>query len=373
MKLLIISICFFYCAIPANAQDVNDYSYVDRIALNIPLSQTNSTTDIAAYIKNNFNTESKKVRAAYTWVTTNIKYSTDSIHRVILNEDRDQKVTYALRRKKGVCENFAAIFNDICVKSGINSYVIEGYTKQNGSIDRTSHVWCSALVNNKWYLYDPTWDAGFSSNGGFLSNIATKYFQILPEEFIQTHIPYDPIFQFLNYPVTYKEFSNGNTEVNSRKSYFNFIDSISVYEKMDSLKRYLSALSRIERNGAPPSKSGIKMKQIKLEVELIYQDKDMDNYNSAIADYNDAIVIFNNFINYRNTQFQPAKKDAEIEEGFNEITKLVSSANLKLSEVSSSKATLMLDTGDIKKKLDDLTLHVKEQKNFLKNYLSSVK
>ncbi len=132
MKRLIVLVYFFFNTISVNAQGENEYTEIDKIALNIPTSQTNSTADIAAYFKKHFDTDSKKIRAAYTWVTNNIKYDADSIHRVILEEDREEKVKFALRRKKGVCENFAAIFNDICTKSGIHSFVIEGYTMQNG-------------------------------------------------------------------------------------------------------------------------------------------------------------------------------------------------------------------------------------------------
>ncbi len=222
-------------------------------------------------------------------------------------------------------------------------------------------------------MYDPTWDAGFVNSGRFISKIETKYFQVIPEDFIQTHIPFDPLFQFLNYPVTYKEFLKGNTGINIHKDYFNFMDSISLYQKTDSLSKYLAALSRIERNGVPAAKSGIKMKQIKMEVELIYQDRDMAFYNEAVADYNYAISIFNSFITYRNNQFEPAKKDDEVQKMFNDIIKQVSEANLRLNEVNSSKAILTLDTGDIQKKLNDLTTHVHEQEIFFKNYLNTVK
>src|SRR5213075_1846903 len=111
----------------------------------------------------------------------------------ILSIDRDRKITAALKRKKGVCEHFAAIFNDVCIKSGIKSFVIEGYTKQNGSVDKSSHAWCTALVDNKWFLYDPTWDAGSEGNGLFSGNKRTDYFEALPSVFIQSHMPFDPM------------------------------------------------------------------------------------------------------------------------------------------------------------------------------------
>ncbi|MEO6837304.1 MAG: transglutaminase domain-containing protein [Ginsengibacter sp.] len=368
-----IFLIFFFCYTNALKGQDNDYHYIDRIALAIPASQTNATADIADYIKVHFDSDSKRIRAIYTWVTNNIKYDKDSIHRVILDEDNEQRVTYALKRRRGVCENFAAIFNDICTKSGVNSYIIEGYSRQDGSIDRSPHVWCAAFINNQWFLYDPTWDAGFISRGFFVNQVQTNFFQISPANFIDTHLPFDPLFQFLNYPISYSEFYKGSKQTNKSDSYFNYIDSISAYNKSDSLSRYLTALSRIGNFDWPASKIDSKIKRIKLEIELIYQDRDMANYHSAIENYNKGINVLNEFINYRNNQFQPEKKIDEVQGIFNYITQKISIANQKLDKVNKSKATLILNTSGIQQKLDELGSAVKEQQIFYKNHLGSSK
>ncbi|HET7119519.1 MAG TPA: transglutaminase domain-containing protein [Hanamia sp.] len=372
MRWMVILLFSFCCIHPLRAQD-NGYNYTDRIALAIPASQTNTTKDIADYIKAHFDTDGKRVRAIYTWVTNNIKYDKDSIHRVILDEDNEERVTYALKRRRGVCENFAAIFTDICIKAGINSYTIEGYSRQNGSIDRSPHVWCAAFINSQWFLYDPTWDAGFISRGFFVNQIQTNFFQVSPSNFIYTHLPFDPLFQFLNYPVSYKEFYRGSKQANKSNSYFNYMDSIRAYNKSDSLSRYLSALSRIGNFDWPASRIDTKIKRIKLEIELIYQDRDMALYHSAIADYNKGIDILNDYINYRNNQFLPAKTNDEVQRMFDKISKKIVNANQKLKEVNLSKATLTLNTGGIQEKLDELAVNVKEQQTFFKNHLSEIK
>lgn len=372
MKFLIILLCVICSAVTGNAQ-WNEYMEIDRIALNIPATQTNTTTDIATYIKNNFDTDRKKVRAIYAWVAANIKYDKDSPHLAILNEDRDQKITATLKRKKGVCENYAAIFNDICIKCGIKSYIIEGYTKQSGSIDKSPHAWCTALIDNKWLLYDPTWDAGFENNNLFSGNIKNAYFQISPQVFIQSHMPFDPMFQLLDYPVTYNEFHNGNTQINNRTPYFNYADSIAAYEKLNPLTQYSETASRMEKNGTSRKMVTNRISQLKMEIEIINQDNDAELYNSAVADYNQALAIFNNFLMYRNNQFIPAKTDTEVQAMFDSIEKLVAAAATKLKEVNLSKAVLTLDTSAIEKKLNDLSTHAKEQQIFLKNYLSAAK
>ena len=372
MKFFLFILLFLYNRTIATAQYNADYQAVDRIALEIPFSQTKTTDDIAAYINNHFDTPSKKIRAAYAWVGANIKYNMDSVHRVILDEDQGKKVTYALERRSGVCENFAAIFNDINVKCGIKSFVIEGYTRQNGFVNKSGHVWCAAFVGGGWFLYDPTWDASYVNDGTLRNHVRNEYFQISPEDFIQTHMPYDPLFQFLDYPLSYKEFSDGNTFSKNHKVYFNYTDSIAAYEKQNSLEQYNAALSRIESTGAPVAFVDTKVKQLKMEKEIIYQDNDVDLYNGAVADYKSAFADFKVFIDYRNNQFLNAKSSDAIESMLANVEKKIGLAKLKLNRVDSSKATLVLNTGDIEKTLDDLSMHVAEQRTFVKNYFNTL-
>jgi hypothetical protein len=345
-------------------------SQPEGVYVNIPSAETTTITGISAFINKHFDSDDKKIAAIYNWIISNINYDADSIHYVILDEDNEQRATFALRRKKGVCENFAAIFNELCTKCGITSFAIEGFTKQMGSIDRTPHVWCAAFTDNQWKFYDPTWDAGFITNGHFIKEIRNNYFKISPEYFIQTHLPFDPLFQFLNYPITYKEFISGNSKQGGQKHYFNYVDSINAYKKADRLTQYLSAFSRINSTGWPTSKIDTKLKRIKLEIELLNQDTDMDLYNSAVSDYNEAIQFLNTFLFYRNNQFQPLKSKDDVEKLFEKTQELISSANLKLKKANSSKATLVLDTGDIQKKLDDLKINLGEQEIFFRNHLN---
>ena len=369
MKTLFIFLSVVCLTFRAYSQDINEYRETDRIALNIPDANINSTSDVADYINNHFATDGKKIRAIYIWVISHIKYSTDSIHRVILNEDHEQLITFAFRRRKGVCENFAAIFSDICKKCGLTSFEVQGYTRQNGSADKTSHAWCTAFIDNKWSLYDPTWDAGQSS---FYPPVNTIYFMVSPSVFIQSHMPFDPMFQLLNSPLTYKEFNSGNIN-KGNSGYFNYDDSLSAYEKMDPLDKYLSASERIKTNGISNSMINTRLSQLRLEIEIIYQVKDSVLYNSAIADYNSATNNFNNFLTYRNNQFKPEKTDAEIQSIFDNVGKRIAAARSKLKEVNQSKATLTLDTGDIEYAINNLETHLNEQKTFLKNYAGASK
>jgi len=77
----------------------------------------------------------------------------------------------------------------------------------------------------------------------------------------------------------------------------------------------------------------------------------------------------NKFIIYRNNQFLPLKENSEVDSMFAAISQKITLAHLKLNEVDQSTATLALDTGDITKKLNDLSYKAQEQNDFYKNHL----
>ncbi len=141
-------------------------------------------------------------------------------------ESEEDKISKTLVTHKGVCENYAAIFNDLCRKTGIKSFVITGYTKQNGFRDFIPHAWCAAFIDSAWFLFDPTWGSGYIANAVFHKQINNYYFEAIPAMLIKTHMPFDYLWQLMHYTVTAQEFYEGRTMENPSRPYFNYIDSI---------------------------------------------------------------------------------------------------------------------------------------------------
>ena len=113
-----------------------------------------------------------------------------------------------LKTKKGICADYSILFHEIASLTGIKSFVIEGYTKQNGKIDVLSHAWCAAKINNEWYLFDPTWGSGYVNNNKYTRKINNLYYKVAPSQMISSHMPFDYLWQFLTYPITNQEFIN---------------------------------------------------------------------------------------------------------------------------------------------------------------------
>ena len=360
MRIWLFILLFFGCISLATSQNITRNN-VEHIILHIPQNLTNSTAGIAGYINENFILQSDKVLAAYTWITNNIRYDTDSANNINLGVNPLAKIYAALRRKKGVCENYAAIFNDIVLQCGMKSFVVDGYTKQNGSIDKTGHAWCAVLIDNDWFLCDPTWDVGGN----------TKYYLQPPAEMIASHIPYDPMWQLLNFPVSHQNFYEGNLYQNKNVVFFNYTDSINAFIKMDSLQKFTSTAAHIEQNGLYNKLVRQRLDYNKMQIEIIRQDKDVNLYDSAVAGLNSALNIYNTFIQYRNKQFVPLIPDKNLSKMLAGIEVTLLKAFEQLEEINRTEATFTFSTEAVRNKINTLLTQVKEQEQFINHYINT--
>ncbi len=364
MKSIAWILLFSCCINLSKAQEINEFVQANSKAYKLSGLPVDSTKDVADFIKLHYDNDQNKVRAIYAWVTANLKYDTDSARIINSGIDAHAKINVALKRRKGVCENFAAIFNDICIKAGLSSLVIDGYTRQLGRVDNMGHSWCAVSVNKKWYLFDPTWDVGSAMN--------SKFFMIDPAEFIESHMPFDPLWQFLPYPVTHEQFYRGNTFQNNRNDYFNFSDSVAAYIAMDSLQQWQSSALRIQKYGLINTRVKENYDVVKMNIEMHHQDKELKWYNSSVDDLNEATAILNKFIAYRNNQFVPPKPDWELRTLLDGIDSKMESSVKKLDEVDKSEARLVLGTESTRERVRSLLNKIQEQKDFLKRYIHTL-
>ncbi|MDI9319889.1 MAG: transglutaminase domain-containing protein [Phycisphaerales bacterium] len=357
----------------AQKTTLNEFSTIDKKALQLPDSLTKTTDLIASYITSNFSTDKNKSRAIFIWVASNIQYDIDNMFAINFYEKKEEKIAKTLRTRKGICENYASLFTDICIKSGLKSFVIEGYTKQNGFTDYIPHAWSAALIDTTWFLFDPTWGSGYVNGGKFFKKINNDYFKVNPTTLIKSHIPFDYLWQFLNYPITNQEFYEGKTQQNKTKPYFNFKDTLQVFEKQSHIDQLISTTYRVEKNGIKNSLVFDRLQHLKLEIENDRQTKTVNLYNSAVADHNDGINALNDFINYRNKQFTPKKTDPEIQTMIDVTDNKLKEAKNKLGQISNPDANTTNMIRQLTKSIDDASTQMTEQQNWLKLYFSKNK
>jgi hypothetical protein len=374
-KLFIIPIVLTILAqsVFAQKKKANEFFAIDIKALQLPDSLSKTTSDFASYINSNFDTENDKARAIFIWIVSNVEYDIDNMFAMNFYEAKEEKIAKPLKTRKGICENYAALFTDICLKSGVKSFVIEGYTKQNGFADYIPHAWSAALIDSTWYLFDPTWASGYATNGKFYKKLNNSYFKVNPSLFIKSHMPFDYLWQFLDNPISNQEFYEGKPNQNKPKAYFSFTDSIKVFEEQNHIDQLISSSYRIEKNGVKNSLIFDRLQHLKIEIERDKQERIINLFNSAVINYNEGIGSLNDFINYRNKQFTPKKTDPEIQNMLDITDNQFKEAKIKLEQISNPDANTTSMIRQLTKSIDDANSNLTEQQNWLKTYFSKSK
>ena len=358
------------------------YAQTDAVALRLPDSLSGTVDKIAGYINAHFTTPTEKTRAIFIWIADNIEYDVVNMFALNFYDDPAEVIARPLRTRKGICVNYASLFTALCNQVGVRSQVVDGYTKQRGFVGFIPHAWSAAVVDGSWYLFDPTWGSGYVENNVFVRKINEAYFKATPETFIATHMPFDPLWEFLYYPVTTEDFFNGRTALDKSKPYFNYPDSIKAYAAEDTVIRETAAANRIEKNGVRNSATADMIRHLRVDVEnrqrqteADRQNRVVDAFNEASRRYNQSVTLFNAFIDYRNNQFKPTRPDAEIQQ-------MLDSADHQLQAAKAEAGAIMLTPADgrIQQALQQLSAaiaqaepHYRESQEWLTRYFSKGK
>ena len=363
MKLWMIVYFFIFELTVVKAQIAGDMAGVDARALRFPDAVTYSTSEMAKYIQQHFTGDIEKIRATYRWVTGNINYDKDSMLPINWSKEKDEKIAATLRRRKGVCDNFASVFSDVLVKMNLHSYAVNGIVNGNRSSAVGGHSWSAVLLKNQWYLCDPTWDVAYTNQPNF--------FMILPEEFIASHFPFDPLWQLLPYPVSYTEFKKDFIVPLKNKIYFNVADSVKAFTVQDSLQQLEASARRMKTAGIQEETLKTWLAYNHMNIAIIYGERDMQLYNAAVADLNKANECINNFIEFRNHFFKPAKTDSAIAIMLQHIAPLIKAGYNKTESMGLAIENFQYNTEQLRQRLHALSKKLGEQNNFLNRYLAA--
>lgn len=339
----------------------------------IPNSDTNSTDLVAKYINANFKTESDKIRAVFYWTSSNISYDVKNMFVVNFGETPQDRIAKTLKTKKGICGDYAAIFNEIATLVGVESVVISGYTKQNGKIDNLAHAWCAAKIDNKWSVFDPTWGSGSLLNGKFVKKINEYYFKVEPSKIISSHIPFDYLWQFLNYPITNAEFYEGKTQINKSKKYFDFEKEIAKQSSLSEMDQLFESAERIEKNGLKNAMIVAYYENQKKHSTVLRENKNIEKLNGIVNEMNEAVVLLNDFIFYRNKKFKPTFPDDEINNMIQKPREKLIKCQNDIYTVGSTGTDNKANVSSIKKSIESNLALAEEHALFVKNYLSKSK
>jgi len=202
-----LTLLFFFISSAGFSQD---FARIDNIVKSYP--KYTKPEQLARKISKDFQDDASKVRAAFRWLTYNIRYNLEEYfepRKVIqfryadeeerlqkLQAIKDEIVEEAFLTKMGVCEEYAQSFKKLADLMNIEATVIKGYVRNSayeiGRVPQTTnHAWNAVKIENKWILLDATWASGYLYNGKWVKNFNEYYYAIDLRKVNRTHYPDD--------------------------------------------------------------------------------------------------------------------------------------------------------------------------------------
>ena len=343
-----------------------DYTKIDNRSESVPVN-LKTAKEITHYLTKSLNSPTDKVRAIYYWMAHAIRYDITKMYSNETYTDSRQLVDEVLKTRKGVCANYSALFHACCQSIGIQSYVIEGYTRQNGKTVPIAHAWNAVYIEGRFYNIDVTWAAGYVKGKKYFQQFRDNYFMILPSDFIKTHMPFDPVWQFTNHPITHKDFESNDFTPLKKQSNFNFVDSINTMSGLSSVENSKREIQRI-------LKAGITNKMIRDKVVQNQQSITTEEYNASASNFNKGVVKYNEYIQYKNTQFNKLTiKDDKILELLSSSRRLFESAEESLTNLTTDDTDLRNSIHSMEISIKRMTKSLDEEDDFMSKYIKTSK
>ncbi len=342
-----------------------EYSKTDKAAITV-LDSLIDYKEITSYLTKNLDTDRDRARAIYLWIAHNIKYDLAQVDSSKDLSTSQEFIDDVLKHRAGICQHYAELFYAMSQFAGLKSYLIGGYTRDvNGKVADSGHAWNGVNIDSSYYLMDVTWDAGYVAKDKYFHEFRDIYFLMEPKDFIKNHMPFDPLWQFLDNPINNEDFISRDFSKLTTKGTFAIKDSLDAYENFDELAKLEATNRRIILNG--------------MENKLVLQEVDYNTnriismkYNAAIEILNKGVEDYNLYVFHRNKLFRkPKLDDSAIRELIDNPDYAISAASISFSSLWCSNNELNALIIETRKKIVQLKYSIEEQKQFVERYLNT--
>jgi hypothetical protein len=251
--------------ISATAFTQDNFHRIDSLAETFSKNKYKKPEDLVSALMKVCNNDTEKARIIFTWVAKNVKYDYDKLtsgNAGVSWKNNEKAAAYKklaneiYKKGRGVCMDYAALFQELCNIAGLENEFIGGLTRnsaEGGSWGK--HAWNAVKIDGKWQLLDVTWASGYIKKGKFKERFSPGYFMTKPDLFILNHFPEDEKWQLLDTPVSRKEFVK-MPNINYASGDYNILD----FEPRDGNVSGSKIQIKIQFKGSPPPIISLKVK-----------------------------------------------------------------------------------------------------------------
>ncbi len=360
-KVNLITFAFFVFAFPIFSQP--NYPAIDEKSKNVPDSLIHYST-IANYLTHDLVTDTEKARAIYIWIAHNIWYDLSKVSSGKRYFSSAEILDEVFANRTGVCQHYSELFHAMSRSVGLESFLITGYTRDvYGEIADLSHAWNGIKTDTGYYFLDVTWAAGYEQKGKYIHEFRDEYFLLPPTEFITDHMPFDPVWQFLDNPVSNQQFIAKDFSHLNKPGNYAFPDSIEHHLALNDLNQLENATRRIIENG-------IKNDLIQTQVDENNLQLTNLRFNHAIDTMNTGIDSYNLYVSHKNRQFlNPKLSDDAITAMIENAEKGVYAAEEMLRHLQSTNHEMNRSIKEASNSMPELVSAIRRERYFVDKYL----
>jgi len=194
-------------------------------------------SEIVEYLSQKTKNEEELAEILFYWVSQNIDYDLEKL------ADKNRTKTYEsiLTSRRGVCQDYAELYKELCDLAKIECFVVSGFAKgsrySKGDIyTESNHAWNIVKINNAYKFVDATWGSGGVdvAKNIYVREIDIKYILTDADEFSANHLAEYPMWQLRENPISLESFNRYDT-------YEEMMPKAEIgYNYQDSIKRYLA-------------------------------------------------------------------------------------------------------------------------------------
>ena len=358
MKRAFILLYFFILAFTSKAVEPQTNQPI------IPDEYTYSVDSLALYLECNCDTEEEKLKTLYIWMTHTFRYRMfEAFVAGNQREGEEKEIQVLLDKRTGVCRDFSLLFKYVAQAMDIPAFFVEGYTKDSqGYIQREAHAWNVAKVNGKWYNYDTTYGMGYARNNEFVSRPTMEQYMVPSSEFMKTHMPFDPIWQLDEHPMTYQAFDQ--PAEHGKEVYqplFNYNDSIIAYSKQNMYQQSLALQDRILHNGTANALVQYLLDVNGSNIKVHHHNVVYESYKESMKYYSqgwDEMKLFNR---YKLANYRPKKNVLEVKAWLDSAQANYEKAKQVMAGVSNPPETISKAVGNLNRYIDELHTLIDQQ------------
>ncbi|NIG57091.1 transglutaminase domain-containing protein [Chitinophaga sp. Cy-1792] len=299
----------------------------DSSVIKIPDIALETPEVLGHWLKKNTPNHYEAVKALYYWMGDHIFYDVRLLRMVMSTEpgkhhpykDTVDAAIKTLSSRGANCQGYTSLFFEVCRYADIPVDFISGYTYKHGQVDLdASHAWIGIKLNGHWGIIDPTWGAGtVDDKSRFAFNFNWRNFMIPPETAIFTHVPFDPIYQYLDHPIKPAEIRDQTTTEALKRPAVNFEDTLAAVKKEAMLTQIQGRLRRMQELGVinPLQEAEVKVLTSNIPAANYATDKASgaeSRYRALIDRYNKLVHDSNDFSSFMSKGMKPAKTNKEI-------------------------------------------------------------